>query len=282
VKALILQNNSPVLMDLTNIFTLKPFNIGIALSGGGIKGLCHAGVLKALEERGIKPDLISGVSSGAVVGALYADGYSPDEIAQLFEDISFRQMTKIKLTEGGFFRIDAFQKFLTKKLHAKTFEDLKIPLRIVATNLDQGRSVVFSKGKLIEPIIGSCSVPVLFTPKMIEGVRYVDGGVFKNFPVSTIREDCEKVIGINASPLVADDYKPTILNVASRSYHFMFKANIIADKELCDLLIEPVDMGNYETFDVDKGREIFELGYNTAKQFLDNKLVTKSEVVAGR
>ena len=269
-------------MDLTNIFTHKPFKIGIALSGGGIKGLCHAGVLKALEERGIKPDLISGVSSGAVVGALYADGYTPDEIAQLFEDISFRQMTKIKLTEGGFFRIDAFQKFLTKKLHAKTFEDLKIPLRIVATNLDQGRSVVFSKGKLIEPIIGSCSVPVLFTPKMIEGVRYVDGGVFKNFPVSTIREDCEKVIGINASPLVADDYKPTILNVASRSYHFMFKANIIADKELCDLLIEPVDMGNYETFDVDKGREIFELGYNTAKQFLDNKLVTKSEVVAGR
>jgi NTE family protein len=117
---------------------------------------------------------------------------------------------------------------------------------------------------------------------MIDGVRYVDGGVFKNFPVSTIREDCEKVIGINASPLVADEYKPTILNVASRSYHFMFKANIIADKELCDLLIEPVDMGNYETFDVDKGREIFELGYNTAKQFLDNKLVTKSEVVAGR
>lgn len=265
-------------MDLTNIFTQKPFKIGIALSGGGIKGLCHAGVLKALEERGIQPDLISGVSSGAVVGALYADGYSPDEIAQLFEDISFRQMTKIKLTEGGFFRIDAFQKFLTKKLHAKTFEDLKIPLRIVATNLDQGRSVVFSQGKLIEPIIGSCSVPVLFTPKMIDGVRYVDGGVFKNFPVSTIREDCEKVIGINASPLVADEYKPTILNVASRSYHFMFKANIIADKELCDLLIEPVDMGNYETFDVDKGREIFELGYNTAKQFLDNKLVTKSEV----
>ena len=262
-------------MNLTTLFNQKPYNIGIALSGGGIKGLCHAGVLKALEEQGIKPAILSGVSSGAVVAALYADGYTPDEIAKLFEDISFRRMTKIQISNGGFFKIDAFQKFISKKLHAKTFEELKIPLRIVATDLDRGRSVVFLSGKLLDPIIASCSVPVLFSPKVIDGVRYVDGGVFKNFPVSTIREDCDKVIGINASPLVADEYKPTILNVAARSYHFMFKANILADKELCDLLIEPVDMGNYETFDVDKGREIFELGYRTTKQLLVNKLDTK-------
>jgi len=259
-------------MDLVNLFESKPYKIGIALSGGGIKGLCHAGVLKALEEQGIRPDILSGVSSGAVVGALYADGYSPDEIAKLFEDISFRRMTKLQIPDGGFFKIDAFQRFLSKNLRAKTFEELKIPLRVVATNLDKGSSIVFSSGKLLEPVVASCSVPVLFSPKIIDGVRYVDGGVFKNFPVSTIRNQCEKVIGINASPMVADDYKPTIMNVAARSYHFMFKANIIHDKELCDLLIEPIDMGNYETFGVDKGREIFELGYRTTKQLLINKL----------
>jgi NTE family protein len=262
-------------MNLTELYTPKPYKTGIALSGGGIKGLCHAGVLKALEEHGIKPDIISGVSAGAVVGVLYADGYSPDEIARLFEDISFRRMTKIQIPDGGFFRIDAFQKFLAKNLRAKTFEDLKIPLRIVATDLDKGRSVTFSSGKLLEPVIASCSVPVLFSPKIIDNTRYVDGGVFKNFPVTTIRQECEKIIGINASPMVADEYKPTILNVAARSYHFMFKANILHDKELCDLLIEPIDMGNYETFDVDKGREIFELGYRTTKQLLLNKLDTK-------
>ena len=259
-------------MNLSTLFNKKPYKIGIALSGGGIKGLCHAGVLKALEEHGIIPDIISGVSSGCVVGALYADGYTPDEIARLFEDISFRQMTKLQIPDGGFFKIDAFQKFITKKLRAKTFEELKIPLRIVATDLDKGRSVVFSTGKLIEPIVASCSIPVLFSPKIIDGVHYVDGGVLKNFPVSTIRDDCEKVIGVNASPLVADDYKTTILNVAARSYHFMFKANILHDKELCDLLIEPIDMGNYEIFNVDKGREIFELGYRSTKQLLVNKL----------
>jgi NTE family protein len=264
-------------MSLLKLFDRKPYKIGIALSGGGIKGLCHAGVLKALEEQGVRPDIISGVSAGAVVGALYADGYTPDEIALLFEDISFRNMTKIRIPDGGFFKTDIFQKFLTEKLRAKTFEELKIPLRVVATNLDKGQSTIFSRGKLVEPIVASCCVPVLFSPKIINGVHYVDGGVLKNFPVSTIRDDCEKVIGINASPMVADKYKPSIINVATRSYHFMFKANILHDKELCDLLIEPVDMGNYETFDVDKGREIFELGYQSARQILNSKF--DSEIV---
>lgn len=251
------------------------YKTGFALSGGGIKGLCHAGVLKALEEKGIFPDIISGVSAGAVVGALYADGYSPDEIAKLFEDISFRKMTKIRIPEGGLFRIDAFEDFMYKNLRAKTFEELRIPLRIVATDLDKGRSVIFDKGNLIDPIVASCSVPLLFTPKRINGVHYVDGGVLKNFPVSTIRENCRTVIGINASPLVADEYKLSLLNVASRTYHFMFKANILADKELCDLLIEPVDMGNYDTFDVEKGREIYELGYKSAGEILQ-QLSTES------
>jgi len=258
-------------MDLLNIFTQKPYRIGIALSGGGIKGLCHAGVLKALEEQGIKPDILSGVSAGAIVGALYADGYTPDEIAFLFEDISFRRMTKIRIPDGGFFKTDIFQVFLSKKLRAKTFADLKIPLRVVATDLDKGQSTTFSTGNLLEPIIASCSLPVLFSPKKINGVHYVDGGVLKNFPVSTIRDDCEKVIGINVSPLVADEYKLSVLNIAARLYHFMFKANILHDKELCDMLIEPIDMGNYDTFDVEKGREIFELGYRTTKQILLSK-----------
>ena len=255
-----------------NIFTKKPYNIGIALSGGGIKGLCHAGVLKALEENGIRPDILSGVSAGAIVGALYADGYSPDEIASFFEGMEFRKMAQPQIPDGGFFKINNFEKFLDKKLRAKTFEELRIPLRVVATNLDKGLSVVFSKGNLIDAIIASASVPVLFSPKKIDGDYYVDGGVFKNFPVSTIRADCEKVIGINASPLIVANSKMNVLNVAQRSYHFMFKANILHDKELCDLLIEPVDIANYEMFDTQKSKEIFELGYITAKNMVEYNL----------
>ena len=264
--------NKHIVSEIKEIFTNKPYNLGIALSGGGIRGMCHAGVMKALEEYGIKPDIIAGVSAGAIVGALYADGYSPDEIAGFFEHVEFRKMTKVKIPNGGFFGIESFEKFLAGKLRAKTFEELKIPLRIVATNLDRGESVVFTSGNLLDAIIASSTFPVLFTPKVINGENYIDGGVFKNFPVSIIRDDCEKIIGINASPLVADKYKMSVLNVAIRSYNFMFKANILHDKELCDFLIEPVDMANYETFETEKSREIYELGYQTAKDMIEGRL----------
>jgi NTE family protein len=264
--------NKHIVSEIKEIFTNKPYNLGIALSGGGIRGMCHAGVMKALEEYGIKPDIIAGVSAGAIVGALYADGYSPDEIAGFFEHVEFRKMTKVKIPNGGFFGIESFEKFMAVKLRAKTFEELKIPLRIVATNLDKGQSVVFTSGNLLEAIIASSTFPVLFTPKVINGENYIDGGVFKNFPVSIIRDDCEKIIGINASPLVADKYKMSVLNVAIRSYNFMFKANILHDKELCDFLIEPVDMANYETFETEKSREIYELGYQTAKDMIEGRL----------
>lgn len=257
--------------DIVSIFTEKPYQIGIALSGGGIKGLCHAGALKALEETGIKPDIISGVSAGAIVGALYADGYTPDEIAEIFEHVEFRKMTKLQVPAGGFFRTDRFEKFLGSKLRAKTFEELKIPLRIVATDLDKGESVVFTSGKLLPVIMASSCIPVLFSPRVINGVHYVDGGVLKNFPVSVIRGDCEKVIGINASPLVVDDYKMSVMGVAMRTYHFMFKANILTDKELCDFLIESVGMENYEIFDTEKSREIYNLGYETAKKMIKER-----------
>lgn len=244
--------------------------IGIALSGGGIKGLCHAGALKALEERGIRPDIISGVSAGAIVGALYADGWTPEEIGRFFADVSFRDMTRLNVMHGGVFDITEFEKFLGRKLRAKTFEELRIPLKVVATDLDLGRSVTFAQGRLLPRVIASSSVPVLFTPRVIDGVNYVDGGVLMNFPASVIRPDCDVLIGINASPLVAEEYKVGLVSVAMRSYHFMMKANILHDKEACDVLVEPTDMGRYDTFDVDKSEEIFEVGYTSTRRLLEH------------
>ncbi len=256
--------------------TGKTYKIGVALSGGGIKGLCHAGVLKALEEQYMIPDVISGVSAGAVIGALYADGHSPDEISQLFKNISFRQMTKPRIPNGGFFSIDAFREFLEKHLRATTFEELSIPLRVVATDLDHGNSIAFSSGNLLDSIIASCSVPVLFLPQVIDGSHYVDGGVLKNFPVSTLRSECEKVIGVNASPMATKDYKMTVTGVAMRAFHFMNNSNSLQDRELCDLLIEPCEMVDYDLFGVDKYLEIYQLGYCAAKNSLQKWLTEAS------
>ncbi len=244
------------------------YKIGLALSGGGIRGISHAGTLLAMEEMDIKPDIISGVSAGSIVGALYADGYDPIQIMKMFEDISFKNMTKLDVPEGGFFNITAFGKFLAKKLRAKTFEDLSIPLRIVATNFDEGTPETFTSGTLIKPIIASSSIPVLFVPQKINNTHYVDGGLVKNFPVSTIRNECEKVIGVNVGPLVAKKYKGNIMDVAFRTYHFMFRANTLNDRKLCDILIEPDNIYDFDLFETDKIHEIFELGYESAKRAL--------------
>jgi NTE family protein len=246
----------------------KPYKTGLALSGGGIKGLSHAGALKALEEYGIKPDIISGVSAGAIVGTLYSDGYTPDEIGEIFYDVTFSQFARIQFPIDGLFQMELFKKFLQEKLRAKTFEELSIPMRIVATDLDHGESTVFDKGNLIDPIIASSSLPILFKPVVIDGVNYVDGGVLKNFPVGTIYHDCQYIIGINASPFVTKDYNKNLRGIIGRTYHFMSKANILQDTALCDVLIEPENITTYEIFDVEKSREIFTLGYKSTKKIL--------------
>lgn len=249
----------------------KKYKVGVALSGGGIRGLCHAGALQAMEELNIQPEIISGVSAGAIVGALYADGHKPTEILEAFKHVSFLKMTKILVPEGGFFHLNSFERYLGKLLTAKSFEELKIPFRIVATNFDEGRSAIFDEGNLLKPIIASSSIPVLFVPKKIKNQLYVDGGLMKNFPVSTIREDCELVIGINVSPLTAPEYKLKIMDVALRTYHFMFRSNILNDKALCDILIEPEHIYDYNLFETEKADEIYQLGYTTALKVLKEK-----------
>jgi NTE family protein len=249
----------------------RKYKIGVALSGGGIRGLCHAGALQAMEELNIRPEIISGVSAGAIVGALYADGHKPQEILDAFKHVSFLKMTKILVPEGGFFHLNAFERYLGKLLNAKNFEELNIPLKVVATNFDEGHSQVFDEGNLLKPVIASSSIPVLFVPKKIKNQHFVDGGLMKNFPVSTIRDDCKFLIGINASPLTAPEYKMKIMDVAMRTYHFMFRSNILSDKQLCDILIEPENIYDYNLFETDKADEIYQLGYNSALKTLKEK-----------
>ena len=241
------------------------YKIGLALSGGGIRGIAHAGALQAMEELNIHPEIISGTSAGAIVGALYADGYTPIEIAEMFKNIGFRDMTRLDVPDGGFFSIAPFGRFLRKKLRATTFGELKIPLRIVATNFDDGIPETFDSGNLLKPIIASASIPVLFVPQKIDNKHYVDGGILKNFPVSTIRNDCETVIGVNAGPMLASKYKvKNIMDVAHRTYHFIYKSNMLADKQICDIIIEPQNIYDYDFFETDKIPEIFDSGYKTA------------------
>lgn len=244
--------------------TQKPYKLGLALSGGGAKGFAHLGVFQFLDECSLKPDIISGTSAGAVVGALYADGHSPEEIREFFSGREFSEFAQLQIPKSGLFDMSRFKEFLKRNLRAKYIEDLPIPLVIVATDLDNGQSHEFRNGSLVEAIAASCSVPIIFSPVEIDGVHYVDGGVFRNFPVTTIREECERIIGVNVSPLMLHKYKQTIFHIAERSYHYMFQANTMEDRESCDILIEAKEVGLYKTFDLDNVDLISQIGYEAS------------------
>lgn len=247
------------------------FRLGVALSGGGAKGFAHLGVLQALNDRGLYPDIISGTSAGAFAGVLYADGHSPKEAISFFEKKAFKEFAEFTMPHGGFFKSTGFQSFLRKHLRVRTFEDLKIPLRVVSTDIEYGESHTFSKGPLIPAVVASCSVPIIFRPVEIDKHYYVDGGLFKNFPVSVIRRECVKIIGVNVSPITTMEYKSSLKYVAERSFHYMSGSNTLLDRNLCDYLIESKDLSQYSMFDLDHSAQIYQMGYDLAISFLDKK-----------
>lgn len=242
------------------------YKIGLALSGGSIKGFAHLGVLQYMDEIGLKPDIIAGTSAGAIMGAFYADGYSPKEIFEIFSSVGFRGMTSLLPKRGGMFSTKNFMERLKTYLHHQNIEELPIPLRIVATDLDNGCQHVFSEGALAERIMASCSVPVLFQPVVIDRVSYVDGGLFRNLPVTVIREECDKVIGVNLGPETFRRYKKTIRGVAERSWQLVFRQNTRIDKEACDLLLETFKVMKFGMFEVSSAAEIMALGYRMAQR----------------
>jgi len=253
------------------------YETGFVLSGGFIKGFAHLGAIQYLLERDIRPDVISGVSAGSLVGALFADGNEPYEVLEFFKGLKFQSFTSISfLGKGGFLELDDLIDFLKQHLKSKNIEDLPIPTIITATDLDHGRSVHFTRGSLPERIAASCCMPVLFTPININGTHYVDGGVLMNLPVSTLRGKCRHVVAINVSPLIAPKYKMNVFNVAMRSYDFIFRSNTIPEREDADLLIEPENLFSYSNMDLDKAQEIFERGYQTAKETVEQMKETES------
>ncbi|MDR1675790.1 MAG: patatin-like phospholipase family protein [Tannerella sp.] len=263
-------------------FKRKPYTVGLALSGGGAKGFAHIGVFQALDEFGIRPDIISGTSVGALMGALYADGYPAGEIRQLFNGREFTEFAQLQLPKSGIFDSSRFSLFLEERLRARQFEELQIPLIVTATDLDNGKGRAFTSGPMVETVRASCSVPVLFSPVLIDGVHYVDGGLFHNFPVSFIRPQCEYVIGVNVSPYVPREYSQNLYSIAERSFHYLFLANTNSDRRNCDILIETEAFGQYKMFDLKNVDRMVESGYRTALDAMERFLTDRKKKAQAR
>ncbi len=253
----------------------KKYNIGLALSGGGVRGFAHIGALRALEDVGIKPDIIAGVSAGSIVTSFYASGLSPDEIFELFSRVDMNSFLQVDISKSGFLKLDKFRRFLAKNLPVENIEQLAIPTIIAATDIEQQHEMPFTTGNIAERVAASCSIPLVFKPVKIDGTYYVDGGVLHNLPSYYLRPLCNKVIGINVSPSRLGPIKMNVRSLAYRTYKIMTMKNVNADKQLCDLLVDILSIQNYSTFDTKAATKIAQKGYFETMKILKNSHLVK-------
>lgn len=249
----------------------RKYDTGIILSGGGARGFAHAGILKALNESGIYPEVISGVSAGAIVGALYADGHTPEQIYDIFAgDNNIFRYVRMNVPGTGFLRAAGLRENLSKHLESKTFDELDLPLYIAATDINRGEIVYFNSGEVLDKVIASASIPVLFEPVEIEDHFYVDGGVIDSFPVSPIHDCCKRLIGVSLNPIHPEKDFKNMFRIAERTFRLTVSSNISPKIKLCEMVFEPEELGKYGLLNTTKGKEMYELGYRSAKKILNS------------
>lgn len=247
------------------------YKLGLTLSGGGMSCAAQIGVLKVLEEEGISPSIISGASGGAIIGALLAQGIDSEEILKIFKKVNLFSLTHFTPRKPGLFDIESYQ-ILEPYFPKDSFAALKIPLIINATQLQKGKTVYFSEGKLIKKIFASSAFPALFAPVSINNQLFADGGILENLPTSVIRKKCQALIAINvnAVPEISAPFIDTTMEVFSRAMRLTLSGQKTFKKEDCDVLITPNAVAEHSIFSKNSVDQLFEIGYKEAKKQLSN------------
>lgn len=275
--------------------------IGLALSGGGAKGLAHIGVLKVLEEVGIPIDCITGTSMGSVVGALYAIGYRADELEKLAlktdwtdmltDEVSRRYIAmEEKIWDGRYFgsfpikkggvqlpsgliagqKISNFFSRLTWSAHhINDFKQLPIPFTCVATDIITGEAVPIDSGFLPDAIRASMAIPTVFTPIMLQDRLLVDGGLVRNLPAEDAqRMGADVIIGVDVSfTLLPPESIQSFLDIITQSLSFAEAQSRMTQHKLCDILIQP-DMSGVSMFSFNQAEELIRRGEAAARKML--------------
>jgi NTE family protein len=239
--------------------------IGVALGAGGAKGLSHIAFLQALDELGVRPAVIAGTSIGAVIGGFYAAGVSGDRLAQLVKDVGFRDLYKIFLdfsilSQSAIFTGKAVEDFLSRQIPARTFAELQIPLKVVATNFWDRRPQVFESGNLITAIRASMAMPAIFEPVVLNDTVLVDGGAVNPLPYDLVRAECDLTIAIDVSgekTYAPGNPVPNMVESILSTFQIM-QASIVAGKKKLsppDIYVKPA-LTNIRILDFYRYKEI--------------------------
>lgn len=249
--------------------TKPEFQVGICLSGGSARGYAHIGVLKALTENGVAPEVISGTSMGAIVGVLYAAGYSPSEIQKILTEETFSKMTNFSWRRTGLYKLEKMKIALQKYIPEDNFSALKKPFYLGLSNLNEACGEVRNSGPLFDYLLASCSVPGFFAPIVIDEVNFVDGGLLCNLPASAIRKKCKYLIGshVNFAGKVQSFTGPR--GILERSVNLGITQNTKPEMDLCDFVIDPPQMQNYTLFDFKRIEEIIKTGYDHTLKMIE-------------
>lgn len=249
----------------------KMKELGIAFGGGGARACAQCGAVQALREYGVKPDIVSGTSAGAIMAVLYSAGLSSQQLVDLFEGLDFfKDIVTPEVPRGGMFSSAPLLALLRSILPYKNLEDLPVTTYVVASDLEKGCVKIFKEGEIAPRVVASCSIPIIFTPIKIDGAHYVDGGVFQNLPVPAIREECRKVISFSLLHLEDEKYHDNLISVANRSFNMILASNELADMRLSDLDVK-LDTSGCNAYDLSKLEILFKRGYRQTCEMLEEQ-----------
>jgi NTE family protein len=215
--------------------------IGLALGGGFARGIAHVGVLKVFEEEGIPIHILTGTSVGALIGASYCSGLSAADLEEVARSVRFTTFARWTLSRFGFASNDRMITFLTRTLKVKTFEELRIPLGVTATDFNSGEAVVFHSGSIIDPVRASCAYPGMFLPVNIRGRWLVDGMLSHPVPTRPLREmGADRVLAVHLKGQWSRNGAPRhLFDVIGQSFAIAQDKMSEVWRGAADLVIEP-------------------------------------------
>ena len=253
--------------------TQEKYDYGICLSGGSALGYAHAGVLQALSEYGIVPEVVAGSSMGAIIGTLYAAGYTPHEMMEICRSkkmYDIHKLLKPSFSRKGFASHQTLRNLLTDIVPQNSFDCLQHELHFCITNIGDATYKIVNSGNLQDYVVASASIPGVFQVNYIDDGIYVDGGLLNNLPAETIRDKCRILIGVDVLPYFKKSEVKNATDVLIASMRMMIHANSIEGQKMCDHLIVSPGIKKFNEFDFDKYEEIYQTGYDAAVEYIKN------------
>lgn len=243
--------------------------IGVALGGGFARGIAHVGVLKVLEQENIPVRVICGTSVGALIGACYCSGLSATEMEEVARKTRFTSFARWTLSRCGFASNDRMIEYLSRTLKCHTFEELRIPLGVTATDFNTGESVVFHSGSIIDPVRASCAYPGMFLPVEIGGRHLVDGMLSHPVPTRPVREmGADRVIAVHLKGTWSNGGPPRhLFDVIGQSFAIAQDAMAPAWRGAADLVVEP-EVAGFAYDDFKRASDLIHVGETAMRKAL--------------